>query len=71
MVFLRVHFLLMAYLVVAKPARPKFALTDGIRTLLLTGSFVVFAAHLSFVGFELNRRVRVLFKIGLRALLVA
>lgn len=61
-VFLRIHFLFMTYLVVAKPARPKFTLADGIRTLLLAGSFVVFAAQFALVGFELNRCVRVLFK---------
>jgi hypothetical protein len=41
-VFLGVHLLLIADFIVAKPARPKHALTDWVRTLFLATSFVMF-----------------------------
>lgn len=42
-VFLGVHLLLVADLIVAEPARPKLALTNWVRTLFLATSFVMFA----------------------------
>ena len=58
-VLLWIHFLFVADLIVAKPAGPKLAQADWVRTLFLAASFVMFATKLPFVGFKRDRRIRV------------